>query len=124
RELYRVIRFGIPNGLNWFLEFAAFQLVFVNFVFSDLGDELVAALNVVIAINALSFMPAFGLASAGAILAGQAIGRGDRDAVWPQVKLTLICTMAWMGAIGVFYLVMPGPLMGLFNEGGASAALV
>ena len=123
-ELARVVRFGLPSGLNWFLEFAAFQLVFVNVVFSDLGDDLVAALNVVIAINSLSFMPAFGLASAGAILAGQAIGRGDRDAVWPQVRLTLLCTMAWMGAIGAAYLLVPEQLMGLFNEGDGSAALV
>jgi MATE family multidrug resistance protein len=124
RELYRVFRFGLPNGMNWFLEFAAFQLVFVNFVFSGLGDELVAALNVVIAINSVSFMPAFGLASAGAILAGQAIGRNDRDAVWPQVKTTLLCTMTWMGAIGACYVLVPVPLMDLFNEGGRSAALV
>jgi multidrug resistance protein, MATE family len=123
RELTRVVRFGLPNGMNWFLEFAAFQLVFVNFVFSGLGDELVAALNVVIAINALSFMPAFGLASAGAILAGQAIGRGDRDAVWPQVKATLLCTMVWMGAIGLLYILVPEPLMNLFNEEGRSIAL-
>jgi multidrug resistance protein, MATE family len=122
-ELYRVVRFGLPNGMNWFLEFAAFQLVFVNLVLSDLGDDIVAALNVVIAINSLSFMPAFGLASAGAILAGQAIGRGDRDAVWPQVKVTLLCTMTWMGAIGVFYLVIPGRLMNLFNEDGRSITL-
>ncbi|HSK04129.1 MAG TPA: MATE family efflux transporter [Kofleriaceae bacterium] len=124
RELSRVIRFGLPNGMNWFLEFAAFQLVFVNFVFSGLGDELVAALNVVIAINSVSFMPAFGLASAGAILAGQAIGRGARDAVWPQVKVTLLVTMTWMGAIGVIYIALPVPLMDLFNEGGSKAALV
>jgi MATE family multidrug resistance protein len=123
-ELYRVVRFGLPNGMNWFFEFAAFQLVFVNLVFSDLGDELVASLNVVIAINSLSFMPAFGLASAGAILAGQAIGRGDRDAVWPQVKITLLCTMTWMGATGLFYILVPARLMDLFNEGGQSVALV
>jgi MATE family multidrug resistance protein len=123
-ELARVVRFGLPNGFNWFLEFAAFQLVFVNFVFSGLGDELVAALNVVIAINSVSFMPAFGLASAGAILAGQAIGGGDRDAVWPQVRVTLICTMTWMCAIGLLYLVAPAWLMDLFNEGGRSVALV
>ena len=90
-ELRRVLRFGLPNGLNWFLEFAAFQL-FVNVVLANLGDATVAALNVVIAVNSIAFMPAFGLASAGAILAGQAIGRGERDAVWPQVKATLDST--------------------------------
>jgi MATE family multidrug resistance protein len=115
RELGRVMRFGLPNGMNWFLEFAAFQL-FVNGVLANLGDATVAALNVVIAINSISFMPAFGLASAGAILAGQAIGRGDRSAVWPQVKVTLACTMTWMGAIGVLYLVFPGDVLSLFSS--------
>jgi MATE family multidrug resistance protein len=113
RELRRVLRFGLPNGLNWFLEFAAFQL-FVNVVLANLGDATVAALNVVIAVNSIAFMPAFGLASAGAILAGQAIGRGDRAAVWPQVKATLACTMVWMGAIGVAYAVFPAQVLSLF----------
>lgn len=115
-ELARVLRFGLPNGLNWFLEFAAFQL-FVNGAFASLGDETIAALNVVIAVNSVSFMPAFGLASAGAILAGQAIGRGDRSAVWPQVKATLACTMTWMGAIGLVYLIAPGSVLSLFASG-------
>jgi MATE family multidrug resistance protein len=113
RELGRVLRFGLPSGLNWFLDFAAFQL-FVNGVLASLGDETVAALNVVIAVNSLAFMPAFGLASAGAILAGQAIGREARDAVWPQVKTTLTCTMTWMGAIGLVYAVFPGRVLSLF----------
>lgn len=112
-ELRRVLRFGLPNGINWFLEFAAFQL-FVNVVLANLGDATVAALNVVIAVNSISFMPAFGLASAGAILAGQAIGRGERGAVWPQVKATLSCTMVWMGAIGVIYAVFPARVLSLF----------
>lgn len=122
-ELRRVIRFGLPNGLNWFLEFAAFQL-FVNGVLASLGDETVAALNVVIAVNSISFMPAFGLASAGAILAGQAIGRGDRDAVWPQVKITLACTGVWMGVTGALYLIAPARVLSLFDEPGKSGNLV
>lgn len=122
-ELGRVIRFGVPNGVNWFFEFAAFQ-VFVNFVLADLGDDTVAALNVVIAINSVSFMPAFGLAQAGAILAGNAIGAGDRDGVWPQVKTTLLCTMLWMGVIGVFYFVIPDALLEIFDSEGDSPLLV
>jgi MATE family multidrug resistance protein len=113
RELGRVLRFGLPNGVNWFFEFAAFQL-FVNVVLANLGDETVAALNVVIAVNSISFMPAFGLASAGAILAGQAIGRSARDAVWPQVRATLLCTMTWMGAIGLLYVAFPDRVLSLF----------
>jgi len=123
RELRRVVRFGLPNGLNWFLEFAAFQ-VFVNFIFSSLGDETVAALNAVLAVNTIGFMPAFGLASAGAILAGVAIGRGARDEVWPQVKTTLLCTMTWMGVMGLFYLLVPGRILRLFDSEHRSQHLV
>jgi MATE family, multidrug efflux pump len=122
-ELRRVVRFGFPNGLNWFLEFAAFQ-AFVNFVLGSLGDVPVAALNAVIAINSVSFMPAFGLASAGAILAGNAIGRGEREAVWPQVKTTLLCTMTWMGVIGALYFIAPSTLLELFDSERKSAQLV
>ncbi len=124
REFRRVVRFGLPNGLNWFLEFGAFQM-FINVVFADLGTASTAAFNAVIAINSLSFMPAFGLASAGAILAAQSIGRGARDQVWPQLRITLVCTLGWMGAIGLVYLVVPAQLLGLFaQESEAGAAMV
>lgn len=115
RELGRVVRFGLPNGLNYFLEFAAFQ-IFVNVMLAGLGDVPVAALQVVMAINSISFMPAFGLASAGAILAGQAIGAGDKDDVSRHVKITLVCTMTWMGVVGALYFVAPRSLLGLFDS--------
>jgi MATE family multidrug resistance protein len=123
KELGRVVRFGLPNGLNWFLEFAAFQL-FINGVLASLGDETVAALMAVLAVNSISFMPAFGLASAGAILAGQAIGRGERDAVWPHVKITLLVTATWMGVIGISYIFFPGAILSLFDSAGTSTQLV
>jgi len=122
-ELGRVFRFGLPNGLNWFLEFTAFQM-FVNVVVAGLGDTTVAALNVVIAVNSIAFMPAFGLASAGAILAAQAIGRDQRDEVWPQVKLTMACTAAWMVAIAGTYLVFPDFVLSWFTPEHGGAQLV
>lgn len=122
-ELRRVIRFGLPNGLNWFMEFAAFQ-IFINVVMSSLGDETVAALNAVLAVNTIGFMPAFGLASAGAILAGQSIGRGERDDVWPQMKRTLLCTLTWMGVMGIIYLIFPHRILALFDSQHRSAHLV
>jgi MATE family multidrug resistance protein len=69
-------------------------------------------------------MPAFGLASAGAILAGQAIGRGDKDAVWPQVKLTIKVAAVWMCTIGAAYLFVPGPLLRLFDSKNTSPDFV
>jgi len=113
RELLRVLRFGLPNGANWFLEFGAFAL-FLNLVVTDLGTTTLGALNVIIQVNSVAFMPAFGLATAGAILAGQAIGAGAHDRVGAIVRLTLIATASWMLAVGVLYALIPETVMGLF----------
>ncbi len=123
RELWRVARFGLPNGLNWFLEFAAFD-AFINIVVAHLGAVTVAALNIVIAVNSIAFMPAFGLASAGAILSGQAIGEGHKDRVWANVKLTLACTIAWEGAMALLYVAAPTHVLSWFAPGGEGGIAV
>jgi multidrug resistance protein, MATE family len=123
RELWRVARFGLPNGLNWFFEFAAFDL-FVNVVVAKLGAITVAALNIVIAVNSLAFMPAFGLASAGSILAAQEIGKGNRDKVWSHVKLTLLCTIVWEGAMAILYVIAPHRVLALFAPAGGGETLI
>jgi multidrug resistance protein, MATE family len=113
RELWRMLRFGLPNGLNWFLEFSAF-VIFMDVVVADLGTVPIAAINVAMSINSVSFMPAFGMASAGAILVGQTVGRGQRDHVWPIVWLTMKVTVAWMVAVGLIYFAIPRVLVGWF----------
>ncbi len=124
-SLRRMLRFGLPSGLNWFLEFAAFMF-FVNVVIADLGTVATAAVLATVQVNAVSFMPAFGLSSAGAILVGQAIGAAHHDAVPGIVRRTLTLTCAWQLSVGGIYLLFPGPIMGLFApEGmGAGAAIV
>jgi MATE family multidrug resistance protein len=113
-EFLRFLRFGLPNGLNWFLEFGAFAL-FINVVVGHLGTTTLAAFNVVMQLNSVSFMPAFGLASGGAILVGEAIGRKAHDEVWPVVRLSTVMAGLWMSSIGIIYATMPAPLMDWFR---------
>ncbi|MBK7864464.1 MAG: MATE family efflux transporter [Archangiaceae bacterium] len=125
KELKRMLRFGMPSGFNWFFEFLAFN-IFINVVVAGLGTVALAGLMSVFQINSVSFMPAFGLASAGAILVGQSIGANDKDAVPRIVRLTLRWTLLWQGAVGVSYLLIPRLLMKPFAQGEAhdAAALV
>lgn len=122
-ELGRMLRFGIPHGINWFFEFAAF-IVFINAIVADLGTVALAALMVVMQINSVSFMPAFGLSSAGAILVGQAIGRGRRDQVRTIVRRTLTVAALWQGAIGILYISIPDTLMSVFGTDTENAAVL
>jgi MATE family multidrug resistance protein len=123
-EFTRMLRFGLPNGVNWFLEFASFAL-FINVMVSHLGTTALAAFNIVMQVNSVSFMPAFGLASAGAIMVGEAIGRGAFEEVRGIVGLTAKLTCTLMGALGLVYFCFSEELMQLFApRGGDAHALV
>lgn len=119
-EFLRMLRFGLPNGFNWTMEFAAFVL-FINVLVGALGTHVLAAFNVILNINMVSFMPAFGVSSAGAILAGQAIGAGHPDQVPRILRLTAGVMMTWMGGVGLAYLFLPRLLMSAFAPPDASA---
>jgi multidrug resistance protein, MATE family len=106
-ELGRMLRFGLPSGLNWFFEFFAFNF-FVTVIVAGLGTTSLAALMAVMQVNAVAFMPAFGVASAGAILVGQAIGAGRKDDVPALVGLAFRVCAAWQALVGAVYLAVPG----------------
>lgn len=123
-ELWRVVRFGGPSGLNWFLEFGAF-MYFIDVVVAGLGTSALAGFMAVMQLNSMSFMPAFGIASSGAVFVGQAIGADRKDDVGHTVRLTLIAAAVWQGAVGVLYVVIPALLLSPFARGeGMAASLV
>lgn len=123
-ELIRTLRFGLPAGFNWFFEFMAF-ILFVDIVVAGLGTTVLAALNAVMQLNSVAFMPAFGVASAGAILVGQQIGRGAHDYVGGVVRMTFGVASVWMSAVGILYFVFPELLMAPFaSEPGSRVELL
>ena len=63
-------------------------------------------------------MPAFGLASAGAILVGESIGKRDFWAARRFVRLALTTAAVWMGSVGVVYFALPSQLMRVFSHPG------
>jgi MATE family multidrug resistance protein len=112
-ELWRMLRFGLPSGLNWFFEFFAFNF-FITVIVAGLGTTSLAALMAVMQINSVAFMPAFGVASAGAILVGQAIGAGRKDQVPGLVGLAFRVCAGWQAAAGLAYLAVPALLFAPF----------
>jgi MATE family multidrug resistance protein len=119
-EFWRLMRFGLPSGLNWFFEFLAF-IFFVNVVVAGLGTAALAATNAVFNINSVAFMPALGIASAGAILVGQAIGAGHKEDVPRAVRLTLLAALVWQGCAGLISLLFAHALMAPFAKGEGAA---
>ncbi|MCC6337145.1 MAG: MATE family efflux transporter [Myxococcales bacterium] len=122
REFFRMLRFGVPSGFNWFFEFLA-VIFFINVVVAGLGTPALAAMNAIFALNSVSFMPAFGLTSAGAILVGQAIGRSAKDLVPGVVWLTARTAGTWQVLVGLVYLLVPAALMVPFAQGEHAARM-
>ncbi len=113
-EVTRMLRFGLPSGVNWFLEFGAFVL-FINLVIGHLGTSAMAAFNVVIQLSSVAFMPAFGVGTSVAILVGEAIGQQRKDHVPQLVRIGLTVTGLWMVSIGLSYVLVPEWLMSFFD---------
>lgn len=120
-EFTQLLRFGLPSGLNWFLEMGAF-IFFLNVVVAGLGTTGLAAMNSVIQLNSIAFMPAFGIASAGAILVGQALGRKRIDHAKVGTKLALACACTWQSGVGLCYLLFPDALISVFVSDGVGDA--
>jgi MATE family multidrug resistance protein len=122
RELGRTLRFGLPVGLNFFMDLLAF-LVFVNVVVGHLGTTELAATMAVMQLNSVAFMPAFALATAGSIFVGQGIGAGAKDDVPRTVKLTVATTAGWQAFVGLLYVIAPRTFLAPLVPDGAGRFL-
>ncbi|MGQ0504743.1 MAG: MATE family efflux transporter [Myxococcaceae bacterium] len=120
-EFLRMLRFGLPHGLNYFAEFFAFN-IFVNIVVAGLGTIALASFMAVMQVNSVAFMPAIALATAGSILVGQSIGAGQKGDVPKLLRITWISAAGWQGLVSISYVVIPWLLLEPFANDHAKAA--
>ncbi len=110
----RIVRVGLPAALEQFVSRVG-QVFFLRVV-SSLGTLAYAAHTVAVSVESISFMPAFGFATAATTLVGHYLGAGDHDmaerSAWATWKIT---TLIATGA-AVLMLTIPGPMMRLFTD--------
>ncbi len=117
--LLRMLRFGLPSGVNSFLEM--FTVTWFAFAVGRLGEIAQAATNIVLAINSVSFLPMLGFNFGASILVGQAMGaKNPAGARWAAVN-TMHIGVIWMAFMAAIFLTLPGPLMDLFSVAGDPA---
>lgn len=116
-----LVRYGVPSGVQFFLDMASFT-VFILLI-GRLGDMELAATNIVLSIEMLSFLPMVGMAIATATLVGEYIGRSDLRAAEKSVYCALKLSLTYSGVLALMYLTVPEFFIGLFRhrvEGGQS----
>ncbi|RPI79060.1 MAG: MATE family efflux transporter, partial [Desulfobacteraceae bacterium] len=116
KELFnRLMRFGLPSGVQFFLEI--FGFTFFIQILGRLGGLELAASNIVLSIESLAFLPMVGFHIGNATLVGQAIGRGrPEDGVYATVS-ALHLTWAYMFVLVTAFVLTPEPLLNLFHSG-------
>lgn len=121
RELMRrLIRFGLPAGVQIFLDVGAFS-IFVLMT-ARLDPVTLTVANVVFSINNLAFSPLMGFGNAAAVLTGQHRGAQHidyaRKSGWSSLKLSWV----YMAIIGSVFVIFPETLLSLFVRDGSAAA--
>jgi multidrug resistance protein, MATE family len=119
-ELFgRLMRYGVPSGFQFFLEI--FGFTFFIQMLGRLGDLELAASNIVLSIESLSFLPMVGFHIGNATLVGQAIGKGRPEEGVYATTSALHLTLAYMLLVSVLFVLAPGPLLSLFKVSHHSA---
>jgi MATE family multidrug resistance protein len=119
--LGRMLRLGMPIGCQYTLEFGAFA--FVALMMGWLGTRAMAGHQVAINLASLTFMVPLGVADAGAILVGHAVGREDPAGTRGAARAALLCGIAFMSCTAVVFLTLPGPLTRLYTTDAAVTAV-
>jgi MATE family multidrug resistance protein len=103
--LLRILRFGLPSGMQFFLEMAGFT-GFVLIV-GRLGTASLAATNIAFNINTLAFMPMIGCGIAISVLVGQYLGADKPELAQTATYSGFHLAFAYMGSIAVLYILLP-----------------
>lgn len=120
RLFMRLVRFGFPSGLQFFIEIFTFT-IFVLLI-GRLGLRELAASNIAFNINTLSFMPIIGLGIGVTVLTGQYLGREMPETAERSVYAGFRIAFIYMACIGALYVLIPGVLVSPFIKGGDEAA--
>ncbi len=116
----RLFAIGLPAAMHILLEVGVFALA--TTLAGKLDAISLAAHHVVLDLASVTFMIPLGLANAGAIRVGQAIGRGEPEAASRAGWTALTLGAAFMAAAGAFMVVFPRPLSALFTDDAAVIA--
>ncbi len=112
RELFgRLIRYGLPNGLQFGVDVGAFSLFI--FLVGTIGKQQLAATNLAFNLNALAFIPMMGFGIAVMTLVGKRIGEGRPElavqTTWKAFGLAGGYLLAFGGVVVVFPDLMISP---------------
>ncbi|MFH0958858.1 MAG: MATE family efflux transporter [Pseudomonadota bacterium] len=107
-----LLRFGLPSGAQFFLDIGAFT-AFVLIV-GKISEIDLAATNIALSIETLSFLPMVGLSTATCAIVGKYIGSRRVDIAEQRVTCAIGIALFYTGVVAIIFWVAPEYLLKLF----------
>ena len=101
----RLIRYGLPNGIQFMLDVCAFAF-FVMLV-GRINKSALTATTMAFSINTLAFMPMLGFGMAVTILVGQSLGRNEPATAVRSTWSAFYLTYSYMTVLALCYWLFP-----------------
>jgi MATE family multidrug resistance protein len=118
--LVRLVRYGLPAGIQMFLDALAFTLF--TLLVGRLGVAAMTATSIAVTLNMLAFLPMLGLGQAVGIVVGQRLGAGRTEEAEAVTWLGLRWMLGYMGGIAGVYVGCPQVLIWAFAPAGEAQA--
>jgi MATE family multidrug resistance protein len=110
----RLMRFGLPSGLQIALDILAFTVFLI--LIGRLGPAELTASTIAFTLNMIVFMPGWGIAQGVSILVGQRVGEGRPAVAERSTYVGFALVGAFMTAVASGYILAPEPLLALFHS--------
>jgi len=92
--------------------------IFLVWVVTSLGEEVVAGYTIAIRIILFALLPAWGLANAAATLVGQNLGAKQPDRAERSAWVVGIANMVFLGLVSIIFVAIPDAFIGFFVNAG------
>jgi MATE family multidrug resistance protein len=95
--LRRMVRYGLPNGVQYLVDVAAYMVLTV--FIGRIGEQALGATVLAFNLNSMAFIPIFGVGMAVTTLVGRRIGEGRAGlavrTAWMAMGLAAVYTAVW-----------------------------
>ena len=119
--LGRMVRLGLPIGLQFVLEVGVFSLVGV--LMGRLSAVALAGHQVAITLASLTFMVPLGVSVSAAVLVGRAVGRRDPRGARRAAGLSIAASATFMALSALTLLLLPRAIAALYTNDPAVIAI-
>jgi MATE family multidrug resistance protein len=112
--LARTLGVGVPIGVQYMLEVGAFGVA--TLLVGLFGTTALAGHEITLNLASLTFMVPLGVASAGSVLVGRAVGAGDAAAARLHAAASLVYGVGFMAVSAVLLLLAPRAIAALYTR--------